>query len=149
MRIYLDTCCLNRPFDNQADARIHIETEAIKTILQLCEQGQWQLVSSEVLELEISRTPDALRQKYLSLLLNAANTTILLDDVIVATARLNETFGLKAFDALHLACAIAGADVMLTVDDKFLKKAQALPSLNIRVAHPLRWLEEKLYDFYS
>ena len=53
MRIYLDTCCLNRPFDNQADARIHLETEAIRTILDLCEQGQWELLDSEVLALEI------------------------------------------------------------------------------------------------
>ena len=57
MRIYLDTCCLNRPFDNQNDARISLETEAIKTILNRCEQGEWHLINSEVLELEIYKTP--------------------------------------------------------------------------------------------
>ncbi len=149
VRIYLDTCCLNRPFDTQADARIHLETEAVKTILDFCEQGQWQLISSEVLELEISRTPNPVRQKYTFLLLSSATVNLQLNSSIIAQAKELEGFGLKAFDALHLACAISNADVLLTVDDKFLKKAQTINTPNIRVAHPLRWLEETLYDFYS
>jgi hypothetical protein len=28
MRIYLDNCCFNRPFDNQTQLKIHLETEA-------------------------------------------------------------------------------------------------------------------------
>ncbi len=28
MRIYLDNCCFNRPFDDQANIRIRLETEA-------------------------------------------------------------------------------------------------------------------------
>ncbi len=149
MRIYLDTCCLNRPFDNQADARIHLETEAIRTILDLCEQGQWELLDSEVLALEICQTPNLLRQKYITLLLAPAIMTIQLTDIIINRAKLFESLGIKAFDALHMACAITNADVLLTVDDKFLKKAQSIDTHPLRVAHPLRWLEETLYDFYS
>ncbi len=149
MRIYLDTCCLNRPFDNQADARISLETEAIKTILNFCEQGQWQLVNSEALELEILKTPDIIRRKYLSILLATASDTVLLDNSIISNAKQFEGLGLKAFDALHLACAISGADILLTVDDKFLKKANTISMSTVRVAHPLKWLEERLYDFYS
>ncbi len=29
MLIYLDNCCFNRPFDDQKQIRIHIETEAL------------------------------------------------------------------------------------------------------------------------
>ncbi len=29
MRIYLDNCCLNRPFDDQAIIRIKLEAEAV------------------------------------------------------------------------------------------------------------------------
>ena len=36
--IYLDVCCLNRPFDDQSQPRIHLESEAILTILAQCEQ---------------------------------------------------------------------------------------------------------------
>ena len=33
MKLYLDTCCYNRPFDDQTQERIHLESEAILTIL--------------------------------------------------------------------------------------------------------------------
>ena len=33
MRIYLDNCCFNRPFDDQKQLRIELETKA-KTIMQ-------------------------------------------------------------------------------------------------------------------
>ena len=149
MRIYLDTCCLNRPFDDQTDARVSLETEAIRTILTRCEQGEWHLINSEVLELETQKTTNIVRQKYVSLLLSTASTTVLLSDTIIYNAKQLEDLGLKAFDALHLACAISNADVLLTVDEKKKKKANTINTLNIRVAHPLRWLEEMLYDFYS
>lgn len=29
MKIYLDVCCLNRPFDDQAQQRVHLEAEAL------------------------------------------------------------------------------------------------------------------------
>ena len=35
----MDNCCLNRPFDDQSNMRIHLEAEAIKAIIILCEQG--------------------------------------------------------------------------------------------------------------
>jgi hypothetical protein len=44
-------------------------------------------------------------------------------------------------DAMHLACAEHSAEVFLTVDDKFLKKARLIPDLNIKLANPLTWLQ--------
>ena len=38
VRIYIDTCCLNRPFDDQTQDRIHLETEAILIILKHMEE---------------------------------------------------------------------------------------------------------------
>ena len=37
-RIYLDVCCLNRPFDDQSQPRIRLESETILIILAQCEQ---------------------------------------------------------------------------------------------------------------
>jgi len=45
----LDVCCLNRPFDDQTQPRIRLESEAILIILAQCEQRQWEWVGSEVL----------------------------------------------------------------------------------------------------
>jgi hypothetical protein len=61
-KIYLDVCCLNRPFDDQTQPRIRLETEAILEIISRCRTGEWELLSSTALESEIARTPDLTRK---------------------------------------------------------------------------------------
>jgi hypothetical protein len=39
IRIYLDTCCFNRPFDDQIQARVRAETEAVRLILKAVARG--------------------------------------------------------------------------------------------------------------
>jgi hypothetical protein len=41
-KIYLDTCCLNRPFDDQTQERIRLESEAMLAILSRIEKGEWE-----------------------------------------------------------------------------------------------------------
>lgn len=38
-KIYLDTCCLNRPFDDQTQERIRLESEAVLAILSRIEKA--------------------------------------------------------------------------------------------------------------
>ena len=52
-------------------------------------------------------------------------------------ARYFEKFGLQAFDAAHLACAENNADVFLTVDGRFIKKANAIEGVEVRIINPL------------
>ena len=40
MKVNLDACCLNRPFDDQTQIRIYLESEAVLTILYRCEIGE-------------------------------------------------------------------------------------------------------------
>lgn len=61
MRVYLDACSLQRPLDDRSQPRVNLEAEAVLTLLRLVEDGQLELVSSEVLEFEVDRTPDAQR----------------------------------------------------------------------------------------
>ncbi|MEZ5449243.1 MAG: hypothetical protein R3E89_09690 [Thiolinea sp.] len=65
MKIYLDACCLNRPFDDQTQDRIHLEAEAVLSIIQHVEQHDWQWVSSDAIAYEISKTSDEDRQNKL------------------------------------------------------------------------------------
>lgn len=51
MLIYLDVCCLNRPFDDQTQERIRLEAEAVLLILERCQAGTWWLLGSEAVEL--------------------------------------------------------------------------------------------------
>ncbi len=57
-KIYLDTCCLNRPFDDQTQERVRLEAEAVLAILSRIEKGEWNWIGSDVLADEIEQTPD-------------------------------------------------------------------------------------------
>ncbi len=58
MRIYLDSCSLQRPLDDQTQARIRVETEAVLAILAATQAGDIVLLNSEALEYEMWRIPD-------------------------------------------------------------------------------------------
>ena len=40
MRIYLDNCCYNRPFDEQAQIKVFLETVAKLSIQQKMREGE-------------------------------------------------------------------------------------------------------------
>jgi predicted nucleic acid-binding protein len=140
-RIYMDACCLNRPFDDWTQPRIRLEAEAILAIAARCQTQQWRLVSSTALESEIAQTPDALRKQSLMAGLALAQTTLVVTEVILNRAKNLSGFGFKSFDALHIACAeSAQADIFLSTDDRLLRRSQMHHRLlSISVANPVQW----------
>ncbi len=142
MKVYLDNCCMNRPFDDQSNHRIRRESEAVKVILSFCEQRQWHNIA----QFEIAHTPDESRRKKMELLSRTIGSVIKIDRAISSLAKLLEQKGLQAFDALHLACAEGRADVFLTVDDNLLERALTIEELKIPVSNPLTWLDEVLHE---
>src|SRR4030042_3246596 len=118
MKIYLDVCCLNRPFDDAAQDRVRIESEAVLTILSRCQSAEWILLSSEVVDIEISKIPDDERMWKVSFLSSISQSYIVVDKDVKERAMGLSEFNFKSFDALHIACAEkGGADVLLTTDD--------------------------------
>ena len=144
MKIYMDVCCLNRPFDDQTQQRIHLETESIITILTLVENGKWRLLNSDAILYEINKIPDPERKIKVNLVASVAKEYIRLNKDILKRAEQIQRMGVKSFDALHVACAEAGkADVFLTTDDKLLKKLrQNFGKTKVKTANPLEWIEE-------
>ncbi|MCI5123581.1 MAG: PIN domain-containing protein [Candidatus Electrothrix sp. AR5] len=136
MNVYLDNCCMNRPFDDQSDRRIRFESEAVKVILSFCEQRRWHNIS----QFEIDQIPDEDRRRKLQLLSGQTDDVIKIDKTISVRAKEFEEKGIQAFDALHLACAEDGADVFLTVDDNLLKQALDIEDLRVKVDNPVIWL---------
>lgn len=143
MTIYLDNCCYNRPFDDQTQERIHLESEAILTILNMGLLNKVMIAGSEILELEIYRMPDEnKKQKVLALYQSVALRIPYTEKIKNRSADILSISKIRTFDSLHIASAEeAGADVLLTTDDKLEKMAEKL-TLKTRVINPLRFALE-------
>jgi predicted nucleic acid-binding protein len=133
MRVYLDCCSLQRPFDDRSQPRIAVEAEAVLAILALCESDQLKLISSESLLFEIGRIPDQTRREDVLTILKLAKETVELTTEVESLARKLMASGLKPLDVLYLASAsTARADYFCTCDDTFLRKAKTLNGLDTR-----------------
>jgi len=145
-KIYLDTCCLNRPFDDQTQERIRLEAEAVLAILSRIEKGDWDWVGSDVLTDEIEQTPDTQKLSRSKLLSGFIDENVEIGEKEIKRAAELEKAGFQIFDALHLASAeSAKVDVFLSTDDRLLKLAKRLSDvLQIRVMNPLTWVEEMI-----
>lgn len=126
-RVYLDTNVYNRPFDDQSQPRIWLETLAFSVILQLIEDDELDLVTSTVLSYENSRNPDPERQQWVQRVLTLAKNEQQLNASIRERAVALEGRGVKALDALHVAAAEASAsDYFITTDDRLIRHYRAL-----------------------
>ena len=145
MKVYLDACCLSRLTDDQSQTRIREEAEALEQILAGVRRGTVELLSSEALDDEVRRNPSTERRVEAQTTLSLAVTSIEIDEAIAVRARNLVGLGYGPFDALHLAAAESvGADVLLTTDDRLLKRtARRLGNPRIPVRNPLSWIKEQ------
>jgi predicted nucleic acid-binding protein len=117
----LDTSAFNRPFDDQTQPKIFLESQAVVIILQMIEAKGVELISSSVLEYENSRNPYPIKQKAMNRYLQLANLRQEVDEVICQRAEELEHNGLKAIDALHVACVEAvNSDYFITCDKRLI-----------------------------
>ena len=143
MKVYLDTCSIQRPLDDKTQIRIVLESDAILGIIDLCNAGQIELVSSDVLLYEIKRNPKTMRRKFGLDTVSNASSFIYLDEEIEQQAKQFEKVGIKPLDALHLSSAEkAGATYFCTCDDRFLKKAKRIADLKTQAVTPLELIQE-------
>jgi len=143
-KVYLDTCCLNRPFDDQTQMRVRLEAESVLAILTRIENGDWVWIGSEVLKDEIEQTPDAQRLSRVKLLSGFIQESVQIGEKEINRAMKLQKEGFQVFDSLHIACAeSAQVDVFLSTDDRLLKLAKRLSKrLNVRIENHLAWVEE-------
>ena len=85
-RLYLDVCCLNRPFDDWRQQRVRLEGEAILVILERCQQGELLLVNSTALDIEINRTADPERRQRVLAALDVATEKIQVTEAMMKRA---------------------------------------------------------------
>ncbi|GHT24033.1 hypothetical protein AGMMS4957_16420 [Bacteroidia bacterium] len=136
-RIYLDNCCFNRPYDNQSQPKVQFETQAKLFIQGLVLKNKVELVWSYILKFENSRnifeakrTAISQWEKFSCLFVAASDSTVALAKDIAKT-------GIKEFDALHIACAIAAkCNYFITVDRRVLNYRNE----KIKICNPIEFL---------
>ncbi len=147
MRIFLDVCCLNRPFDNQTQEKIHLETEAILIILSNISSQRWTLVGSDVIDFEISKIPDKERQKKVEFLIQKTLEKQSITTELIQRAKIIAQKGINAVDALHIASAeFIQSEYLITTDNEIVKKYQKQIDFfkKIKIRNPIIFLTEVL-----
>jgi predicted nucleic acid-binding protein len=143
-RVYLDTSAYNRPFDDQTQPKIFLESQAVVIILQMIEAKAVELISSSVLEYENSRNPYPIKQEAMNRYLQLAGLRQEVDEAIRQRAEELEQNGLKAIDALHVACAEAvNSDYFITCDRRLINRCSGL---TMKVTNPADFVLEVSSD---
>jgi len=130
-------------FDDQLIPRIRNESEAVIAILNRCSLD-WELIWSSAITYEVAKIIDHDKKHYISTFAAKTNTNILVDLAIKERAAVFMNLGVKALDALHIACAKrAGTTVLITTDDT-LKNIMSHYSdiIPLRIVNPAVWYEE-------
>ena len=141
MRVYLDNCCYNRPFDDQSQMRVKLEALAKLAVQLMMYLSKVEFVWSKILDYEISMNPDPKRKAAILYWRHRAAEYVEATEPIRVSALNFESMGLKPKDALHLASAQAsGCDVFLTTDDGILKKVTQLGKMKIE--NPVNFIME-------
>lgn len=121
----MDNCCYNRPYDDQTQIRIHLETEAKLHIQDLVKSGELSLVTSYILEYENGKNRFSHKRNAISDFIDANESFYVGAERNEEAKRIAEDIirtGVKSVDALHVACALlAGSDYFITTDDRLLK----------------------------
>ena len=138
-KVYLDNCSYNRPFDNQSQMKIRLETEAKLYIQSGIREKRFSLVWSYMLDYENDNNPYEEKKNAIAPWKEFADYYCSSsDEIFYAGGKIME-YGIKAKDALHIACAIkSGCEYFITTDNKLINKA----ILKIKIINPIDFVRE-------
>lgn len=125
LRVYLDNCCYNRPYDDQTQLRISLESQAKLHVQKMIRNDRLELVASYMLTFENEQNRYEAKRKAIQQFLEAYTSVYVgseYHDQVETIAQQIQSTGVKTADAIHTACAIiAQCDYLLTTDDRLLK----------------------------
>jgi len=146
MKVYLDNCAYNRPFDDQGNIKIQLETSAKLYIQDQIKQGKYDLVWSYMSDFENSKNPNIENKNSIQMWKTLAKFKCKSSDNILKLGNKIEQKRIRANDALHIACAVESqCDYFITTDVGLVNKEIE----NIKIINPIdfiRKMEEKNED---
>mgnify|MGYP002512128819 CR=1 FL=1 len=125
MRIYLDMCCYNRPYDDQSQLKVAMETQSKLYIQSLIKDKKLELIVSYMLRYECSKNPFEMRRNAIFDFINKNTYAYIGDErkLLIETkaAEIMKT-GIKFKDACHVASALyAKCKYFISTDIRLLK----------------------------
>jgi len=140
----LDACCLSRLTDDQSQPRIVEEAIAIEKVFSLVRLGSVELISSEALADEVRRIRTIERRLQVQTLLSLSIIEIEMDQRLSLRAAELSRLGYGVYDSLHLAASESVGAVLLSTDDRFIKRAaRRLGRPRTSVSNPVSWIREQ------
>ena len=141
MRIYLDNCCYNRPYDDQSQIRISLEAQAKIFIQNAIKSKKIELASSFVMRYENDKNPYDDKRKGIGDFIEKNVSVFVTSEQKAEVQTIAEEImrtGVKEVDAAHIACAIkANCDYFLTTDDRVLKYHNDI----IKIINPVNFIK--------
>jgi len=138
-KIYLDNCSYNRPFDDQLQMKIRLETEAKLYIQSNIRQKKYSLVWSYMLDYENNESPYEEKRNAIAPWKDIAEDYCPSSDAVPALGCEIMKHGIKSKDALHIACAVlSGCGYFITTDRKLTNKT----IVNIKIINPIDFIRE-------
>jgi predicted nucleic acid-binding protein len=124
-RIYMDVCALCRPFDDQTQMRIRMETDAIQLILSYVRSGRLVLTVSPVHVVEIDAIDEVAEREHLKSVLQQIGRRVVVD-IKHTRSRAEQLLqlGLGPADAAHLAFAEGAQANFITCDDRLIRQCR-------------------------
>ncbi|MBW1650047.1 MAG: PIN domain protein [Deltaproteobacteria bacterium] len=147
MLLYMDMCCFNRPFDNQSQQKIYLETEAKLFIQRKIKDGVFDIAWSYMLDYENAANPNINAKQSIQKWESIASQIIFVSGEIIAYAEKLHKNGFGKKDSLHIACGIEiKAKYFLTVDKNILKKRNVVN--DIIIINPIEFItmEDEIYE---
>ena len=138
-RLYLDNCCLNRPYDDQTNLNIRLEAEAKIFIQNEILEKNYELAWSFMMDYEITSNPFYDRQLAFMKWKNIAVVDIDPIAEVLKKGKELQQMNIKDKDALHIACALkAECAYFLTTDRKILNKNIS----GVKIINPLDFIRQ-------
>lgn len=135
-------CALKRPFDDQSQGRISLETQAVMRILTAFSSGVVEPCHSAALVFENQQNPNPQRRLRAATLLESFGDAAVATDATFARAEDVRTLGFRDLDALHIAFAESQeADYFITADDEILKRRDQT-GLGVKILDPIELVAE-------
>jgi len=142
LRIYLDNCCYNRPYDSQSEFKVSMETRAKLHIQEMIRNGRLELIGSYMLEFENEQNMDQMKKAAIRNYQQTYNKFYVpYERRETLQSKIEEIMAnhISYKDATHIACAVyAKCDYLLTTDIRLIKRYKGE---EIKILNPVDFIQ--------